>query len=94
VGYEKKKAGDPDYDPKVPPEQHFGKTAKDADGNDVLVTETNGPVKEDGSHAVMPDQDVEDGDNRPAPGGVATEASTVQVVDDDPRQPADKGKRR
>lgn len=80
--HNKKKSGDPDYDDKVPMGQHAGgELTKDVDGNEVLVTETVGPVTAAGSHAVLSDQGVEDGDNRPAPGGVATEESTVQKYD-------------
>jgi hypothetical protein len=74
----KKKSGDPDYDDKVPMDEHLPKTVKDADGNDVAITETAGPVNADGSHAAL---DAESGDNRPAPGEVATESSTVQEYD-------------
>lgn len=72
----KKRSGDPDYDDKVPLSQQLGETVKGPDGEDVLVTEANGPVLEDGSHANL---DEPPRDNRPAPGQVASEPSEVQT---------------
>ncbi len=87
--YDKAKSGDPDFDDKVPLEAHQGgETVTDADGNTARVTEANGPIKPDGSHASL-DEKLEDGDNRPAPGAVATEHSSIQVAS---QRPNDDGK--
>jgi hypothetical protein len=92
VVHDKKRSGDPDYDDKVPMRQHAGgEVTEDADGNEAIVTEAAGPVGADGSHAVLSDQDVDGGDNRPAPGGVATEESTVQKYDGSDVETAAKG---
>lgn len=81
--YDKAKSGDPDYDDKVPAEQHVGKTVTTPDGREVLITEAGGPVDPaTGAHASL-DAPADEGDNRPAPGGVATEASSVQTYDRD-----------
>jgi len=78
--HEKKKSGDPDYDDKVPMRQQVGEVVKAGDGETVVITETTGPTKLDGSHANLDGPTAEDLDNRPAPGGQATEASEVQVA--------------
>lgn len=80
--YEKKRSGDPDYDEKVPPPEH-GRIMTAEDGTKYLVTEAQGPVTLDGQHFDPDAHDLSDvpGDNRPAPGEVATEASTVQQYD-------------
>ena len=75
--HDKKRSGDPDYDDKVPMAEQVGETVTGPDGQEVLVTETAGPVNPDGSHADLTGAAAEQ-DNRPAPGGVATESSTVQ----------------
>lgn len=80
--YDKAKSGDPDFDDKVPAEQHAGKTVTAPDGREVTVTEATGPVDTFGTHVNL-DAPAEDGDNRPAPGGVADEASEVQTYDRD-----------
>lgn len=77
--YEKKRSGDPDYDDKVPADQHAAKVVRAGDGREVIMTESNGPVNPDGTHADIRDPQGDAGDNRPAPGDVATEASTVQT---------------
>lgn len=79
--HEKKKSGDPDYDDKVPADQHVGTVVTAGDGREVRITEANGPQNLDGTHANLDDPKGEDGDNRPAPGGVATEVSDVQTYD-------------
>lgn len=76
----KKKSGDPDYDDKVPLEQHAGGTlVKTDDGREVFISDVNGPVDEFGAHVTLDGPTAEDLDNRPEPGGQATEASTVQT---------------
>lgn len=86
--HDKKRSGDPDYDDKVPLKDQLGETVKGPDGQDVLVTESVGPVNPDGSHANL-DEPADERDNRPAEGGVATEPSEVQVYD--PPTATDKG---
>jgi hypothetical protein len=81
--YDKKKSGDPDYDDKVPAEQHGAKVVRAGDGTEVYMTESNGPVNAFGAHVNL-DEPADAGDNRPAPGDVATEASTAQVPATDP----------
>jgi hypothetical protein len=82
--YAKNKSGDPDYDDKHPIEAHSGgKIVKGPDGRDVLMSEVVGPVDlYTGEHVNM-DVSPEDLDNRPAPGEVATEASSVQTYTQD-----------
>jgi hypothetical protein len=70
--YDKKKSGDPDYDDKVPAEQHGAKVVRAGDGTEVYMTESNGPVNAFGAHVNL-DEPADAGDNRPAPGDVATE---------------------
>ena len=80
--HDKAKSGDPDFDDKVPADAHAGgKVVRAGDGSEVLVTDANGPINPDGSHAGLTKEDQESGDHRPAPGGVATEASEAQVFD-------------
>jgi hypothetical protein len=81
--YDKAKSGDPDYDDKVPAEQHVGKTVTAPDGREVLLTEATGPVDRVTGQHVNLDAPADEGDNRPAPGGVADEASSVQTYDRD-----------
>jgi len=80
--YDKKRSGDPDYDDKVPPAEHTAvQTAPD--GTKYRVYKDQGPTTMDGEHFNLADHDLADldGDNRPAPGEVATEASSVQSYD-------------
>lgn len=77
--YEKKKSGDPDFDDKQPREQHAGKTVTSPDGREVLITEATGPVDRVTGVHVNLDEAPDARDNRPAPGGVATEPSEVQT---------------
>lgn len=77
--YDKKRSGDPDYDDKVPADAHAAKVVRAGDGREVIMTASNGPVNPDGTHADIHDPAGDEGDNRPAPGDVATEASTVQT---------------
>jgi len=49
----------------------------------VFMTESNGPVNAFGAHVNL-DEESDAGDNRPAPGDVATEASTAQAPATDP----------
>jgi hypothetical protein len=78
--YEKNKSGDPDFDDKVPLEQHGGKLAKSPDGREVVITEATGPVdRYTGEHVSMDGPTPEDLDNRPAPGGQAEKPSEVQT---------------
>lgn len=80
--HEKKKSGDPDYDDKVPADQHVGRIVTAGDGREVLITESNGPVdRVTGQHVNLDDPKGEAGDNRPAPGEVATDVSEVQTYD-------------
>lgn len=80
--HDKKKSGDPDFDDKVPAETHAGgKVVSAGDGRELFVSDAVGPVNPDGSHAAIDKSDAEQGDNRPAPGDVATEASEAQVFD-------------
>jgi len=79
--HDKSKSGDPDYDDKVPADRHVGKVVTAGDGREVRITEANGPQNLDGTHANLDDPKGEAGDNRPAPGGVATEESEVQTYD-------------
>jgi|SRR6187397_1412372 hypothetical protein len=77
--YDKKRSGDPDYDDKVPADQHAAKVVRAGDGREVIMTESVGPVNPDGTHADIHDPAGDEGDHRPAPGDVATEPSTVQT---------------
>lgn len=77
--YDKKRSGDPDYDDKVPADQHAAKVVRAGDGREVIMTEANGPINPDGTHADIRDPQGDAQDNRPAPGDVATEASEVQT---------------
>lgn len=79
--HEKKRSGDPDYDDKVPADQHVGQVVTAGDGREVRITEANGPQNLDGTHANLDDIKGDARDNRPAPGDVATEESTVQTYD-------------
>lgn len=79
--HEKAKSGDPDLDDKVPAGRHGGKTVTAGDGREVLLTEANGPVNLDGTHANLDDPKGDAADNRPTPGEVATEPSEVQTYD-------------
>jgi hypothetical protein len=81
VVHEKKKSGDPDYDDKVPADRHVGKVVTAGDGREVRITEANGPQNLDGTHANLDDPKGDAGDNRPAPGEVAEEESSVQTYD-------------
>jgi hypothetical protein len=80
--YEKKRSGDPDYDDKVPAAEHNAvQTAPD--GTKYRTFPDQGPTTLDGEHFNLADHDKADlaGDNRPKPGEVATEASSVQSYD-------------
>jgi len=79
--YEKKRSGDPDYDDKVPLVKQLGEVVKGDDGREVRITTANGPQNLDGTHANLDDPKGEDQDNRPEPGGQATEESEVQTYD-------------
>jgi hypothetical protein len=88
--HEKRKSGDPDYDDKVPAGQHGGPLVLSPDGREVLITESNGPVDRfTGEHVPIEGPTAEDLDNRPAPGEVAEEPSSVQTysVEDTPLAP-------
>lgn len=77
--YDKAKSGDPDYDDKQPIGAHGGpKVVTAGDGREVYYSESLGYVDAAGAHVNLDDPDGMEGDNRPAPGEVATEASTVQ----------------
>lgn len=78
--HDKKRSGDPDFDDKVPMDEQVGEQVTGPDGQPVTITESAGPVNADGTHAVL-DADPDEGDNRPAEGGVAKESSTVQRVE-------------
>lgn len=90
--HDKKRSGDPDFDDKVPIEQQLGETVKGPDGQEVLVTESTGPTNPDGTHADLTGA-TDEQDNRPAPGDVATEPSTVQTYDRDDVAGAAKGRK-
>lgn len=78
--YEKKKSGDPDFDDKVPLENHGGKLVTAPDGREVVIHEATGPTdKYTGEHVSLEGPTAEDQDNRPEPGGQAKEASAVQT---------------
>lgn len=78
--HDKAKSGDPDYDDKVPMEDQVGKTVTAGDGREVLISESVGPIdRVTGQHVNLDDPAGDAEDNRPAPGDVATEASTVQT---------------
>jgi len=81
VVHEKKRSGDPDYDDKVPADQHVGRIVTAGDGREVIITEATGPTNLDGTHANLDDPKGDAADNRPAPGEVATEVSEVQTYD-------------
>lgn len=76
--YDKNKSGDPDFDDKQPISQHGPITVTAGDGREVIMSESLGPVDAAGAHVNMDDPDGMAGDNRPAPGQVATETSDVQ----------------
>ena len=85
--YDKARSGDPDYDDKQPIEHHGGPVVTAGDGRMVMPSESVGPVDvATGQHVDMDDPEGRGGDNRPAPGEVATEASSVQTytVEDTP----------
>lgn len=77
--YDKKKSGDPDFDDKQPADLHGGKVVQSPDGRDVLITEAHGPVDRVTGEHVSLDVPADADDNRPTPGGVATETSGVQT---------------
>lgn len=78
--YDKAKSGDPDYDDKQPIEQHGGPVVTAGDGRMVMLSESVGPVDvATGQHVDMDDPEGTAGDNRPAPGEVATAHSDVQT---------------
>jgi hypothetical protein len=89
--YDKKRSGDPDYDDKQPISQQAGKIVQGPDGRDVLITDVTGPVDRVTGEHVNLDVRPGDLDNRPAPGEVATEASSVQTysVEDTPIKDGD-----
>jgi hypothetical protein len=77
--YEKKKSGDPDYDDKVPANEHTGLTVKAGDGTPIgRVDPAVGPVDMDGAHLNV-HTSPEDLDTRPAPGEVAEVKAEVQT---------------
>lgn len=78
--YEKNKSGDPDFDDKVPLEQHGGKLVTAPDGREVVIHEATGPTDRfTGEHVSLEGPTAEDLDNRPKEGGQAKEASPVQT---------------
>lgn len=79
--YDKKRSGDPDYDDKVPLVKQLGEVVQGDDGREVRITTANGPQNLDGTHANLADPKGDEQDNRPAPGGQATEESAVQTYD-------------
>jgi hypothetical protein len=81
--HDKAKSGDPDFDDKVPADQHAQRIVSAPDGRDVAITDSAGPVDRVTGQHVSLDAPADDGDNRPAPGSVATEASEVQTYDAD-----------
>lgn len=89
--YDKARSGDPDYDDKQPVEQHAGRLVTAGDGREVLLTEAAGPVDPvTGEHVPMDGPTAEDLDNRPAPGEVAKEASSVQTYSAEDTPAADR----
>lgn len=92
--YEKARSGDPDYDDKQPIEQHNGgRLVTAGDGREVLLTDNLGPVDPNTyEHVNLDDPEGRDGDNRPVPGEVATEASSVQTYSAEDTPAADRTK--
>jgi len=78
--YDKARSGDPDYDDKVPLEQHSGGVVSAGDG--VWISKVNGPIDAEGAHVNLA-VDETDLDNRPEPGGHATKPSEVQQYSPD-----------
>ena len=74
--YDKARSGDPDYDDKVPQEQHAGGVVISA-GDGVILSKVTGPVDAEGAHVNLAHA-PSDLDNRPSPGNVAEKASEVQ----------------
>lgn len=91
--YDKARSGDPDYDDKVPADQHSAKVVTAGDGTEVIMTKANGPVNRAGEHVNLDDPAGDAKDNRPVPGQVATEASEVQTysAEDTPTADTDLG---
>ena len=87
--YDKARSGDPDYDDKVPADQHSAKVVQAGDGQEVLLTKSAGPVNRQGEHVNLDDPAGDAKDNRPAPGQVATEASEVQTYNAEDTPAAD-----
>jgi hypothetical protein len=79
--YDKSRSGDPDYDDKVPADQHSANVVTAGDGSPVIMSKSNGPISPQGEHVNLDDPAGTARDNRPAPGQVATEASEVQTYD-------------
>jgi hypothetical protein len=77
--YDKARSGDPDFDDKVPMDQHAAKVVTAGDGREVIMSPSLGPVDGTGQHVNLDDPLGESEDNRPVPGEVATEASTAQT---------------
>lgn len=89
--YDKARSGDPDYDDKQPIEAHGGRVVTAGDGREVLLSESVGPVDvATGQHADMKDPEGREGDNRPAPGEVATAHSDVQTYSSEDTPAADR----
>lgn len=88
--YEKKQSGDPDYDDKQPIDHHGGRLVKTEDGREVIIHDATGPVdRYTGEHVSLEGPTGDDLDNRPKPGEVAKEPSSVQTftVKDTPLAP-------
>ncbi len=77
---EKRKSGDPDFDDKVPPNEHAATVVKAGDGSLAgYLTDSVGPVDASGAHVNL-GQDPDGGlDTRPAPGEVAEVKAEVQT---------------
>lgn len=79
MAHPKEKSGDPDYDDKVPMDAQVGEVLEHpVTGERVVLTEAAGPRDQSGTRVNMDAPKADD--NRPKPGDVATEASSVQVA--------------
>lgn len=77
--YDKKRSGDPDLDDKVPADEHAATVVQAGDGTEVRVSDSTGPVDENGAHVNLGGPSAEDLDTRPAPGGQAEVKAEVQT---------------
>ncbi len=77
---EKRKSGDPDFDDKVPPNEHAATVVKAGDGSLAgYLTDSVGPVDASGAHVNLGEDPDMGLDTRPAPGEVAEVKAEVQT---------------